>query len=84
VNDPTEKLEEAAQALAEKIALNSPSALMTTKRAIWNAREMGRTEALEAGRELVEGFWAHPDNTEGPAAFAAKREPNWAPPSTTF
>jgi enoyl-CoA hydratase len=82
--DPPEKLEETAQALAEKIALNSPSALIASKRAVWFAREMGRADALAEGMKLVEGFWTHPDNREGPAAFAAKRDPEWAPPTETF
>ncbi len=29
-------------------------------------------------RRLV-GMWGHPDQTEGPAAFAEKREPDWLP-----
>jgi enoyl-CoA hydratase/carnithine racemase len=84
VVDPPEELEDRAQALAEKIARNSPSALIASKRAVWYAREMGRADALAAGMEIVEGFWDHPDNREGPAAFAAKREPNWAPPTQSF
>jgi len=84
VVDPPERLEDEAQALAEMIARNSPSALMATKRAIWTALEMGREEALAKGMEYVKGFWDHPDNREGPAAFAQKREPDWAPPTRTF
>jgi hypothetical protein len=26
-------------------------------------------------------MWGHPDQEEGPRAFAEKREPQWAPPS---
>jgi len=84
VVDPPELLEEKAQALAELIAKNSPSALMATKRAIWTALELGREDALAAGMEYVRGFWDHPDNREGPAAFAQKRAPEWAPPTRTF
>ena len=84
VIDPPERLEEAAQELALKIARNSPSALMASKRAIWAAAELGREEALVEGRAIVEGFWTHPDNREGPAAFAQKRDPDWAPPTRTF
>jgi hypothetical protein len=25
------------------------------------------------------GVWGHPDQAEGPAAFAEKREPQWQP-----
>jgi enoyl-CoA hydratase/carnithine racemase len=37
--DPPEQLREAAQALAEKIALQSPELLAATKRALWGALE---------------------------------------------
>lgn len=79
-----ERLADEAQALAETIARNSPSAVMASKRAIWSAVEMGRESALAEGMERVKAFWDHPDNKEGPAAFAEKREPRWAPPTRTF
>jgi enoyl-CoA hydratase len=77
--DPPEQLHAAAQELAEKIARNSPAALRATKRALWGALEMGLTEACKAGAAELTGVWGHPDQTEGPAAFAEKREPNWLP-----
>jgi enoyl-CoA hydratase/carnithine racemase len=77
--DPPDRLREAAQELAEKIAKNSPSAMAATKRALWGALEMGLTDACKAGaRELV-SMWGHPDQVEGPQAFAEKRPANWAP-----
>jgi enoyl-CoA hydratase/carnithine racemase len=77
--DPPDRLREAAQELAEKIAKNSPSAMAATKRALWGALEMGLTDACKAGaRELV-SMWGHPDQVEGPRAFAEKRPANWAP-----
>ena len=33
---------------------------------------------------VLSGFWGHPDNAEGPRAFAEKRPPQWAPPTRTF
>jgi enoyl-CoA hydratase/carnithine racemase len=79
VVDPPERLRDAAQELAEKIARNSPAAMAATKRALWGALELGLTDACKAGaRELV-GMWGHPDQEEGPRAFAEKRDPNWAP-----
>jgi enoyl-CoA hydratase/carnithine racemase len=84
VVDPPEQLDDVAQALAETIAKNSPSALMATKRAIWAALETGRTAALAEGMDYVKGFWGHPDNAEGPKAFSEKRDPDWAPPTRTF
>ena len=50
VVDPPERLREAAQELAEKIAQNSPSAMAATKRALWGAMEHGLTDACRAGR----------------------------------
>jgi enoyl-CoA hydratase/carnithine racemase len=77
--DPPEKLREAAQELAEKIARNSPAAMAATKRALWGALEMGLTDACKAGaRELV-SMWGHPDQVEGPKAFAEKRDADWQP-----
>jgi len=77
--DPPERLREEAQALAEKIARNSPTAMAATKRALWQAMEHGLTEACRVGaRELV-SMWGHPDQEEGPRAFAEKREPVWQP-----
>jgi enoyl-CoA hydratase len=80
VVDPPERLREEAQALAERISRNSPAAMRATKRALWRALETGLTEACRAGaRELV-GMWGHPDQAEGPRAFAERREPRWVPP----
>ncbi|HVX09161.1 enoyl-CoA hydratase/isomerase family protein [Humibacter sp.] len=75
--DPPERLHDAAQELAEKIARNSPAALRATKRALWGALEMGLTDACKAGVKELVALWGHPDQTEGPAAFAEKREPQW-------
>ena len=78
VVDPPERLREEAQALAEKIARNSPAAMAATKRALWGALEQGLTDACKAGAAELVSMWGHPDQVEGPAAFAEKREPQWA------
>jgi enoyl-CoA hydratase/carnithine racemase len=77
VVDPPERLRDEAQALAEKIAQNSPAAMAATKRALWGAMEMGLTDACRAGAAELTGMWGHPDQEEGPRAFAEKREPRW-------
>ena len=77
---PPDQLREAAQELAEKIARNSPAAMSATKRALWGALETGLTEACRRGALEVVSVWGHPDQEEGPRAFAEKREPRWAEP----
>jgi enoyl-CoA hydratase/carnithine racemase len=72
-----EALLDAAQALGETIARNSPAAMAATKRALWAALESGLTEACRAGARELTGMWGHPDQEEGPRAFADKREPSW-------
>jgi enoyl-CoA hydratase len=77
VVDPPERLREEAQALGEKIARNSPAAMQATKRALWGALERGLTDACRAGASELVSMWGHPDQEEGPRAFAEKREPEW-------
>ena len=76
------RLRERAGEIAGLIARNSPAAMAATKRALWGALETGLTDACRAGaRELV-SMWGHPDQTEGPTAWAEKREPQWLTTST--
>jgi enoyl-CoA hydratase/carnithine racemase len=75
-----EDLRKAAQELADKIARNSPAAMAATKRALWGALESGLTEACRRGALEVVGVWGHPDQDEGPRAWAEKREPQWVAP----
>ena len=79
VVDPPERLREVAQQLAEKIAKNSPAAMAATKRALWRALELGLTDACKAGAMDLVSMWGHPDQEEGPRAFAEKRDANWQP-----
>lgn len=79
VVDPPEDLREEAQKLAERIARNSPSAMAATKRALWRALELGLTDACRAGARELTGMWGHPDQEEGPRAFAEKRAARWQP-----
>jgi enoyl-CoA hydratase/carnithine racemase len=74
-----EALRATAQELGETIARNSPAAMAATKRALWAALESGLTDACRGGaRELI-AMWGHPDQEEGPRAFADKREADWVP-----
>jgi enoyl-CoA hydratase/carnithine racemase len=79
VVDPPERLRDAAQELAEKIAKNSPAAMAATKKALWRALELGLTDACRAGGQDLISMWGHPDQEEGPRAFAEKRTPEWKP-----
>jgi enoyl-CoA hydratase/carnithine racemase len=81
--DPPEQLREAAQELAEKIAKNSPAAMAATKRALWGALELGLTDACKAGAKELVAMWGHPDQEEGPRAFAEKREARWVEPGAS-
>jgi enoyl-CoA hydratase/carnithine racemase len=76
---PPERLRDEAQILAEKIARNSPTAMRITKQALWGALELGLTDACRAGARALASMWGHPDQEEGPLAFAEKREPAWRP-----
>jgi enoyl-CoA hydratase/carnithine racemase len=75
--DPPERLREAAQELAEKVAKNSPAAMRATKQALWGALESGLTDACRNGAKHLISMWGHPDQEEGPRAFAEKRDPDW-------
>ena len=57
VVDPPERLRGEAQALAEKIALNSPAAMRLTKQALWGAVELGLTDAHRAGARALVAAW---------------------------
>ena len=52
--------------------------MAATKRALWGALEAGLTDACRAGSQELVAMWGHPDQTEGPAAWADKREAQWS------
>ena len=79
--DPPERLRERAQELGETIARNSPAAMAATKKALWAALEHGLTDACKVGARHLVSMWGHPDQDEGPRAFAEKRDPVWADPA---
>ena len=78
--DPPERLRERAQELGETIARNSPAAMAATKKALAAALEHGLTDACKVGAKHLVEMWGHPDQDEGPRAFAEKRDPQWADP----
>lgn len=82
VVDPPDRLRERAQEIGETIAKNSPAAMAATKRALWAALEHGLTDACRVGAGHLVSMWGHPDQTEGPSAFAEKRDANWRPPES--
>lgn len=69
-----------AQELAAKIAEHSPTALMRTKRAIWEGLDAGLEPALDHAWKIVQEHNDHPDLAEGARAFVEKRKPRWAKP----
>jgi len=77
-------LHAAAQELAEKIALNSPTAMMVSKKALWESLDLPFEEALARSALRLADFWRHPDNREGPAAFAEGRDAVYLPPTRAF
>jgi enoyl-CoA hydratase len=79
--DPPERLRERAQELGETIAKNSPAAMAATKKALWAALEHGLTDACKVGAKHLVDMWGHPDQDEGPRAFAEKRDPVWQDPA---
>jgi enoyl-CoA hydratase/carnithine racemase len=81
VVDPPARLRDEAQALGETIARNSPAAMAATKRALWGALETGLSDAARAGGRELASLWGHPDQDEGPRAFAERREPRWVDPT---
>jgi enoyl-CoA hydratase len=80
VVDPPGRLRARAQELAETVARNSPAAMAATKRALWGALETGLTDACRQGARQLVSMWGHPDQEEGPRAFAEKREARWLAP----
>ncbi|MGH2728039.1 MAG: enoyl-CoA hydratase/isomerase family protein [Actinomycetota bacterium] len=74
---PRDKLREAAEWVAGVIAKHPPLAVQGTLRAIWAAKELARTQALEIGYTFVK-MGTNPESIrEGQAVFAAGERPQW-------
>jgi len=76
---PHARLGERAAELAAAICENSPTALARTKQAIWESLDLGLSDALELGWQVIDGYRGHPDAAEGARAFAERRKPRWQP-----
>jgi enoyl-CoA hydratase/carnithine racemase len=74
---PLDRLRPRAIELAHIVASASPQTVKTSLRAIWESLDMGLDDGLKHGYQLLQAHLDHPDATEGPAAFMAKREPRW-------
>jgi enoyl-CoA hydratase/carnithine racemase len=64
-----------AQAVAERIAQASPTAIWATRRAISFNLRRGWDEMTALEEEICEEVFAHPDAHEGPKAFGERRKP---------
>ncbi len=74
---PLDQLMPRALELAERVCECSPEAVWASKKAVWQGLEMGLTQACANGYKHLTDFWGHPDQVEGPRAFAEKRKPRW-------
>lgn len=75
VYENTERLEEEAQALAERIARNAPLALRASKRLMRGAQAGFSASAMMLALEIRAPLEDTADSREGLLAFAEKREP---------
>ncbi len=76
---PAEQLMVRARELAAQIAQHSPTALAETKRVIWESLDTGLDAGIDNAWKAINDHTAHPDLSEGAAAFVEKRKPRWAP-----
>ncbi len=74
---PAERLLDEALAVAAKIASLSRPAVMLAKEAVERAYETTLAEGVRFERRLFHSSFALEDQTEGMAAFADKRAPQW-------
>ena len=66
-----------AREIAGLIASNSPAAVRTSKRILWDALERNLSDAHAHSEQLGAQYRGHPDSIEGPKAFVEKRPPKW-------
>jgi len=66
-----------AREIAGLIASNSPAAVRTSKRILWEALDLNLSDAHAHAEKLGAEYRGHPDSIEGPKAFTEKRHPKW-------
>ena len=74
---PSDRVEDEAVAMAEKIARNGPYAIRAIKRSVLETSGVGLTEAFAIEARLARSVFRTRDAVEGPLAFAEKREPRF-------
>ena len=75
--EPSDNIEAACLAYAERIAGNAPLTIKATKAAL-NTWEAGsEPEAVNTVRDMVDACFNSEDYKEGRSAFAAKRPPKF-------
>ena len=74
---PPENLHEAAAWVAERIAEKPPLAIQGTLRALWAARDLPRSQALELGYAFVKMGTNRESLAEGQKAFTSGERPKW-------
>jgi enoyl-CoA hydratase/carnithine racemase len=74
---PAERLAEAAGWVAERIAAKPPLAVQGTLRALWAARDLPRSQALELGYAFVKLGTDAESLREGQRAFERGDRPRW-------
>jgi enoyl-CoA hydratase/carnithine racemase len=72
-----EQLLARAQEIAGWIAEASPESIRRSRAVYRRFEENTVGGAMADGWDAVQRHWAHPDADEGPAAFVARRDPNW-------
>ena len=80
---PKDRVLDEALALCERIAQNSPTAVKVSRRLVRDAAQLSEAEAWQRNNALLADILACGDALEGATAFAEKRQPVWADPSST-
>ncbi|GLZ06182.1 crotonase [Actinomadura sp. NBRC 104412] len=75
---PDGTLLDRALELARAIAANSPAAVRRSRKALVDLEETLLRAVMDRGWDSIRAHWAHPDATEGPAAFLEGRSPVWS------